>query len=87
MSDKRNTSSSPDAERVERVIVLQLLRDDHPEQWLREEIAREFTDVTPGALDAALLHLERRGVVRRSGDLCWASRAIRRLDELDLIGV
>lgn len=87
MSDKRNTSSSPDAERVERVIVLQLLRDDHPEQWLREELARELTDVAPGALDAALLHLERRGVVRRSGDLCWASRAIRRLDELDLIGV
>jgi DNA-binding HxlR family transcriptional regulator len=87
MSDKRNTSSSSNAELVERAVVLQLLRDDHPEQWLREELTRELENVPSGALDAALLHLERRGVVRRSGDLCWASRAIRRLDELDLIGV
>jgi hypothetical protein len=87
MPDKGNRSSNENAVRVERAIVLQLLRDDHPVQWLREELMSELTNVAPGALDAALLHLERVGVLRRSSDLCWASRAIRRLDELDLIGV
>jgi DNA-binding HxlR family transcriptional regulator len=87
MSDKRNTSSSFNAERVERVIVLQLLADEHPERWSRAELMRALDDVPSEAFDAALLHLERVGLLHRSKDALWASPAARRLDEIDLIGV
>jgi hypothetical protein len=44
-------------------------------------------DVSSETLDVALLHLERVGLLQRSKDVLWASPAVRRLDEIDLIGV
>ena len=72
---------------VERAIVLQILRDDHEERWARAELAREIPDFEPAVLDEALAHLERDGVLHREESTVWASRAARRLDELELISI
>jgi hypothetical protein len=73
--------------RVERAIVLQLLRDDRAPCWAPKELAREISDFQPVQLDAALARLERDAVVHREGDTVRASRAVRRLDELELISI
>lgn len=72
---------------VERAIVLQTLRDDHEERWTSSELAREISDFEPAVLDEALAHLERDGVLHREESAVWASRAARRLDELELISI
>jgi DNA-binding HxlR family transcriptional regulator len=72
---------------IERVIVLQLLRDDHEQRWTRAELVREIPDVGPELLDEALARLDREGVLHREESSVWASRAARRLDELELLGV
>jgi DNA-binding HxlR family transcriptional regulator len=73
--------------RTERLIVLQLLRDDHDERWSRAELETALDDVEPLALSDAIAHLERRGVVVTQGEHVLASPAVRRIDELELVGV
>ncbi len=72
---------------VERAIVLQLLREDHEQRWTRAELTREIPDFEPAMLDEALTRLDREGVLHRQESSVWASRAARRLDELELISV
>ena len=72
---------------VERAIVLQLLRDDHEQRWTRAELTREIPDFEPAMLDEALTRLDREGVLHRQESSVWASRAARRLDELELISI
>jgi hypothetical protein len=72
---------------VERAIVLQVLREDHEERWCRTELGREITDFDRVALDEALLRLADDGVLHCSGEVVCASRAARRLDELEMIGI
>jgi DNA-binding HxlR family transcriptional regulator len=72
---------------TERVIVMQLLRDDRTERWTVAELAHEIGDIGPVLLDRALGRLEQEQVVQRAGSEIWASRAVRRLDELRLIGI
>lgn len=80
-----------DGRRLERAIVLQLLRDDHERKWSLEQLA----DVLEGdrlqaskeATKEALRRLTEEGVLCRSEDAVWASDAALRLDELALIGV
>jgi hypothetical protein len=72
---------------VERAIVLQILRDDHDERWLRAELAQEISDHPPDIVGRALARLERAGVLRLDGDYAEASRAARRLDELEMISI
>ncbi len=84
-TDERRRGS--DLWMVERAIVLQVLRDDREERWARAELVREIPDFEPAVLDEALLHLERDGVLGREQSAVWASRAARRLDELELISI
>lgn len=72
---------------VERAIVLQVLREDHEERWCRTELGREIADFDRVAIDEALLRLADDGVVQCSGVVVCASRAARRLDELEMIGI
>lgn len=72
---------------VERAILMQTLRDDHQERWARAELAREISDFEPAVLGEALAHLERDGVLQREESAVWATRAARRLDELELISI
>jgi hypothetical protein len=75
-----------DGARLERAIVLQLLRDDHDPHWSRVELASELgADTT--AVETALRGLRASGVVSLADDLVSASPAARRLDELELISV
>jgi hypothetical protein len=77
----------PDHRRVERAIVLQLLRDDHDERWSRTELQAAL-DIEPAALAEALERLERHGVaLTPSADAILASPCARHLDDLELIGL
>jgi hypothetical protein len=72
--------------RLERAIILQLLRDDRDANWSRERLLMELGgEISP--LEDALARLQDDGVVSISDELLAASPAARRLDELGLIGV
>jgi hypothetical protein len=77
----------PSDPRIERAIVLQLLRDDHNERWSRTELESEVSDVEPSALSRAVERLERHGVMVALDDWVLASRCAWHLDELGLVGV
>jgi predicted transcriptional regulator len=72
--------------RLERAIVLQLLRDDREQEWSSRRLAAEMDAQAP-ALEEALSSLERDGVLCLEQDAIRASRATRRLDELGLMGI
>lgn len=87
MSKVAERAGDGDTSKVERAIVLQLLRDDRAERWSAAELANEISDFQPAAVELALARLEQEHVLRRSGADIWASRAARRLDELRLIAI
>jgi hypothetical protein len=86
MNTQSRESRAGDGARLERAIVLQLLRDDHGQTWSRAELASELAEEAP-AIEAALTRLREDGVVRLDDDRISASPAARRLDDLELIGV
>jgi hypothetical protein len=73
--------------RVERAIVLQFLRNDHEHRWSRAELEVEISNVEPLDIGDAVARLDHDGIVRVSGESVWATRAVRRLDELGLIAM
>jgi hypothetical protein len=76
----------PDGEfETERVIVLQLLRDDRPAWWSRADVLRELHDVNEEAIRGSLGHLGRLGVLDVDGERVRASDAVRHLDALGFI--
>jgi predicted transcriptional regulator len=72
--------------RLQRTIVLQLLRDDHPRKWSPTELATEL-DVDEDLVRAAVHALRDDGLVCEGGEEVWASRATQRLDELALLAI
>ncbi|HYM55197.1 MAG TPA: hypothetical protein VES97_07525 [Solirubrobacteraceae bacterium] len=72
--------------RLERAIVLQLLRDDREQRWSRRRLGAEIDAEAP-AMEEALRRLCAEGVLCAAEGQVWASRAARRLDELGLIGI
>jgi hypothetical protein len=72
--------------RLERAIVLQLLRDDHRGPWSREELGVGL-NADAEAVEQALRALGDEGVLRLSGERASTASATRRLDELGLIGI
>jgi hypothetical protein len=72
--------------RLERAIVLQLLRDDREQEWSSSELGIEMDTEAP-TLDQALRRLEGDGILCLGQDAVRASRATRRLDELGLLSV
>lgn len=75
-----------DGARLERAVVLQLLRDDHGQDWSRAELAGELGAEAP-AIEAVLSRLCAEGVARLEDDRISASPATRRLDDLELIAI
>jgi hypothetical protein len=73
--------------RVERAIILQLLRDDHGDRWSRAELDVEISNVEPLDISDALARLDQEGIVQISGESVSVSLAVRRLDELGLIAI
>jgi hypothetical protein len=76
-----------DEVQVERAIVLQVLRDDHPERWTRAELEAEVSDFDPLTVNEALTRLEAEGVVILDGENVEASRCARRMDALELVSI
>jgi hypothetical protein len=76
-----------DAERAERAVVLQVLRDDHAERWSRAELERELADIPLLTIDRAVVSLAENEVVLLCGNALSASRCSRHLDTLGLISV
>jgi DNA-binding HxlR family transcriptional regulator len=72
---------------IERAVLLQILSEGPEHRWTRAALGHEFPEIEPETLDEALLNLEHMGVIERPGDTVHASRAVERLDELDLIGI
>jgi hypothetical protein len=86
MNKESREPRTVDGPRLERAIILQLLRDDHAPRWSREELMEELRSEA-GPLEEALIRLDGEGVLGLSEDGAWASRAARRLDQLELIGI
>jgi hypothetical protein len=73
--------------RIERAIILQLLRDDHGDRWSRAELEVEISNVEPLDISDALARLDQDSIVQISGESVSAPLAVRRLDELGLIAI
>jgi hypothetical protein len=72
---------------VQRAVVLQVLRDDHPERWPRAELERKIPDAQPAEVGDAIERLEQVRVVEVQGETVWATRCARHLDALELISI
>jgi hypothetical protein len=59
--------------RVERAVVLQVLRDDHEARWSRTELGDELADVEVSVVDGALASLCRDGILDMADGVVWAS--------------
>jgi hypothetical protein len=82
-SSRPETASDP---RLERAIVLALLDDDDVRRLSLAELSEDLgTD--QGQLQGALDGLLGAGVICAGGERLWPSAAVRRLDELELIGI
>jgi hypothetical protein len=73
MTDKEERGWT-DEERIERAIVLQVLRDDHDERWARAELELEISDFPPLAVNEALARLDAEGVVSSMASRCGRRR-------------
>ena len=78
---------SGDAQRAQRAVVLQVLRDDHAERWTRAELERELDDIPLLEIDRAVVSLAESEVVQVCGNALSASRCCRHLDALGLLSV
>jgi hypothetical protein len=76
-----------DSGRIERAVVLQLLRDDHADRWGRAELERELYDVEPLAIGDALERLKAESVVYLEGEQVWVHPAVRYVDALGLVSI
>jgi hypothetical protein len=83
----RSTSRAQKLWIAERAVVLQVLRNDHPEMWTPEELTQEIEGLPAEILGEAMQRLGGVGVVVLSEEECKASRAARRIDELELISI
>jgi hypothetical protein len=72
---------------AQRAIVLQILRDDHPQRWQRAELESKVSDIEPLLITDAFAQLHAEGVVVVEGEQVQASRSARHLDTLGLIAV
>jgi hypothetical protein len=86
MNTEPRESRAGGGPRLERAIILQLLRDDRDANWSREELLKELGGEMP-PLEDALVRLRGDGVLSIADQQVSTSPAARRLDELGLIGV
>jgi hypothetical protein len=91
MHTESKGSRTAEGRRLERAIVLQLLRDDRERTWslarLRAELQANRSELGEEAVEKALGRLEGDGVLEVSEQAACAANATRALDELGLICV
>jgi hypothetical protein len=71
---------------TERLLVLLLLRADHP-RWSRSELEADLYDVDRDAIRRSVAYLAAVGVATLDGTTVEASPAARRIDALCMIGI
>jgi hypothetical protein len=72
---------------AQRAIVLQLLRDDHPEQWTRQELEAEIDGIPERTVLAALVYLAIEEVLGVDENGVQAGKCARYMDELGLVAI
>ncbi len=73
---------------AQRAIILQVLRDDHPERWTRAELERQLSDFLPEEVEAGVEDLAAEGVLAVDDDeTVRASLCARTLDALGLVSI
>ncbi len=72
---------------AQRAVVLQVLRDDHPERWTRPELEAEIADIPEQTMLAALVYLAIEEVLDVDDDGVRASQCALYLDSLELVAV
>jgi hypothetical protein len=77
----------PGDEGTERVVLFQLLRDDHSVRWTRVGLARALYDVDRTAIREAVVSLAAVGAVIPDGKHLQASPCAWRLDALGMIAI
>lgn len=87
MPGESGRSRDREARKAERAIVLQLLSDARAERWSVAELTAEISGFEAAVVEGALRRLTRERVLHRDGSHVWASRAARRLDALELVGI
>jgi hypothetical protein len=87
-SQQQPTTSDPEEWMIKRAIVLQVLRNDHPEQWTRAELERQLSDFPREGVEVAIEDLAAEGVVTINDDeTIQASLCARTLDALELVSI
>jgi hypothetical protein len=87
-SQQQPTAIDHEEWRIKRAIVLQVLRDDHPEQWTRAGLKRQLSDLPREGVEAAIKNLAAEGVVTIGDDeTIQASLCARTLDALGLVSI
>lgn len=77
----------PSDEGTERLVLLQLLRDDRPVRWTRVRLERALYDVDRTAIREAVVSLAAVGVVILNGKHLQASPCAWRIDALGMIAI
>jgi hypothetical protein len=85
MPDESEQVLADDA--TERVVMFQLLRDDRPERWSREDLLSELYDVDPDAIGEALVSLAAVAAVILDSEHVRASTCAQRIDALGMIAI
>jgi hypothetical protein len=87
-SGQQQPVMDPEGRKIKRALVLQVLRDDHPQRWTRAELERELSDLPREGVEAAIEDLAADGVVRIADDeAVRASLCARTLDALGLVSI
>ncbi len=85
--EQQQPAIDPEERKIKRAIVLQVLRDDHPERWTRAELERQLSDLPPEGVEAAIEDLAAEGVLIDDDGTVRASLCARTLDALELVTI
>ncbi len=91
MPDKRiedqrqQETNMQEQRRVERLVVLALLRCEESERWSQAKLELELATIPGKKIKAAIEGLSSLGVVWHEDGVVWASLCTRHLDNLDMI--
>lgn len=86
MSAESTRPPAATTHKLERAIVLQLLREDRQASWSSQELLIELGNELP-AIEGALACLRDYGLISIDDEQVSASRATRRLEELGLLAI
>lgn len=86
IEDRRQQETNmQEQRRVERLVVLELLRCEPSERWSETKLELELATIPSEKIKAAIEGLSSRGVAWYEDGCVWVSLCTRHLDTLDMI--